>query len=311
MPVKYSTVVLLALTGLALPSPARAEVVRVMLKDAPPAEIQKELSRALAAPVEVRGGAGRTVSVTLSTASPSLTLDRVAALLGGGTWRMKLRVRPAPAGTDPSPSPRPILERNLLIGLQDVPGDRAFANVARELRADLEEEGELQGRVTLPPVNLPVNTLLDRIGEQAGATWSIRYVIDAVDVPPVVIRIPGENEIPAPKPMPVLPDPVVPISPPPPRAPTATQLRAALWADIHFLVRVDPSAREVAVIDFIEKADRRIAALSHLPPLIRAERIRHAATILKQWRRLYVGLAPNVKKELAPVSQWLERNLRA
>src|SRR5687768_8424365 len=74
-----------------------AQVVRVDLRNAGPREVERELQQALGAPVEVRGGIGRTVTLNLATGSPSLTLDRVAAVMGG-SWRMKLRVR---AGREP------------------------------------------------------------------------------------------------------------------------------------------------------------------------------------------------------------------
>ena len=82
---------------LCLAVPAGAEPIRLELKSAGPAEISQALERALQAPVEIRGGAGRKVTLTLSATSPPLILDRVTAQLGG-MWRMKLRVRQASVG---------------------------------------------------------------------------------------------------------------------------------------------------------------------------------------------------------------------
>lgn len=290
-------------------APAPSEVVRVDLRGAGPEAISRQLELALRTPVRVEGARGKTVTLNLATASPSLTLDRVAALLGG-TWSMKLRVRPAQPGNAPVPTPRPLLERSLAVGIQDLPADRAFALIARELRADLEVEGELKGRVSLPAASLPVTALLDRLAEQASASWSVQYVLTAPDAPP--LPEPRERDLdikvtPLPPPAPRPQAPALRTVPPVPLS--ATTLKQGLWADVNDLVRASPEARTAAVRQFLETAGKRLATLAPLSPAERAGRLRAAKPVLTQWRRLYAGLAPTLREELRPAAELLERQL--
>lgn len=224
---------------------------------------------------------------------------------------MKLRVRQASPGTNPSPSPRPIVERNLTIGIQDLPGSRAFALVGRELGAELELEGSLEGRVSQPAASLPATVLLDRLAQQSGAAWSIRYVITAPDAPPA--REPAERDIDpilitprtAPLPAPIKPPRIVPPAPA-----SGKGLRDALRADIANLLHADPSQREAAVREFVSTGEKRVATLDPLPAVDRANRIRAARPVLLQWRRLYAGLAPDLKEQLRPAALFLEKTLR-
>lgn len=292
--------------GLLAAAPGFAEVVRVNLKDADPQAVSRELESALRAPVEVQGAKGRSITLDLATASPALTLDRVAALLRG-TWSMKLRVRRGMPGTEPSPSPRPLLERNLSIGIRDLPVERAFALVARELRADLEVEGELDARVTLSPESLPVGVLLDRLCEQSSAAWSVRYVLNAPDAPPVPEPLEPNIRI---VPEPVRPKPrtaLVRIVPPQPLS--ASALKQGLWADVNDLVRASPDVRGEALKQFLDTAEKRIATLAPLSPAERAARLRAAKPVITQWRRLYAGLSPSLRRELRPAAELLEKHL--
>jgi hypothetical protein len=295
---------------LCLAVPAAAEPIRLELKSAGPAEVSQALERALQAPVEVRGGAGRKVTLTLSATSPSLILDRVTAQLGG-SWRMKLRVRPAAPGAQPSPTPRPVVERNLNIGIQDVPAGRAFSLLARELGADLELDGSLETRVSYPAASLSATVLLDRLAQQAGAVWSIRYVITALDAP--AAREPLERDLdprlitPRPAPPPTSPKPPRLI---PPAPVSAKALRDALRADVANLLHADPSQRPAAVREFVSTGEKRVANLDPLPPAERLSRLRAARPVLLQWRRLYAGLAPDLKAQLRPAALFLEKALR-
>jgi hypothetical protein len=223
---------------------------------------------------------------------------------------MKLRVRPAQPGTAPGPTPRPLLERSLAVGIQDLPADRAFALIARELRADLEVEGELKGRVSLPAASLPVTVLLDRLAEQASASWSVQYVLTAPDAPP--LPEPRERDLdikvtPLPPPAPRPQAPALRTVPPVPLS--ATTLKQGLWADVNDLVRASPEARTAAVRQFLETAGKRLATLAPLSPAERAGRLRAAKPVLTQWRRLYAGLAPTLREELRPAAELLERQL--
>lgn len=286
---------------------AGAEVYSLRLQDASPAEVGQELSRVLRAPVEVRGGEGRKVTVTLATALPTALLDRAAAMLGG-TWTAKLRVTAGASRAAEAPPP-PHLERNLALGLQDVPASRAFAVVARELKADLETTGNLDQRVTVLGVNASAATMLDRIADQANARWSLVYRIEATELrmeppPPPVVPTPRVE----PPSMPVAPvAAVLPRVPAAPSAPSGAAVRAALWDGIKDVVRVPPDQRAAAVAAFLRLGEQLVGSLNHLPVGERQNRLRALQPLMASWKRLYGGLAPDLQKQLAPVTEALKR----
>jgi hypothetical protein len=291
-----------ALTLLSGPVPARADPVRIQLQDATPADAGRELQRVLGAPVEVRGGNGKRVTLNLPAVAPGRALDQVAAQLGG-SWRMKLLVK---SGRPEIPRPSPPLDRSMALGVQDLAASKAFALVARELRAELELEGEVDTRVALIAVNVSVGVILDRLAEQAGATWDVSYLIEAPDAP---VAIPVRPRAKDPSEVPLIPVPSVPLVPAPP-APTlaapAAELRAALWEGIRRIARAEPARRSESIREFLQQGAALQQALALLPPSDRADRLRALSTVLPPWRKLYQGLAPNVRAELAPVTALLE-----
>jgi len=285
------------------PGVARAEPRAVLLQDAAPADAARELQHLLDAPVEVRGGEGRKVTLTLPANTPPLkALDRLALQLGG-TWRIKLKVS---AGQPETPRPTPVIDRNIALGLQDITAARAFSRVARELNAELELEGDLETRVSVIAVNVTANVLLDRIADQAIATWDVAYVIDSPNVPPAIVvrstpREPSvmpSRQTPVPVPVPVTPAP---------RVSSALELRNELRAGITQIVRAEPARRAEAVRDFMQRGEAILLLVDTLPPASRAECLKALATVVTPWRRLYKGLAPEVHKELAPVTALLAR----
>ncbi|HTE18115.1 MAG TPA: hypothetical protein VK689_07010 [Armatimonadota bacterium] len=311
------TALFASLALLASQSPGGAQEIQVRLKDAPPEEISRELGAVLRAPVVIRGAVGKRVTLDLATAAPSVALDRVAALLGG-TWRIRLHVRgsgpaPVPSGEGAQRPSTAALERNLALGLQDVSAARAFALVARELNADLETEGNLEARVKVQAVNAPASVLLDRIAEQATATWSYSFQIYAPDQPIPFVR---PTRLPRPEPLtearaqPIrLPSRSV--RTPTVAVPSGTALRAALWEAVHFVVRAEPNRRPEAVRRFVASGEQLLAPLAQLSPAERQARRRTLLPVLAVWRRLFRGLAPVMQREVAPVTQLLERHLRA
>jgi hypothetical protein len=292
---------------------ASAQDFRISLPNASPAEVSEELEKVLGIPVEVRGGARRQVSLDFAAVSPSRMLDRAAAALQG-SWRMKLRVK---AGRAEQAAPSPELEQMLALGLQDVTGARAFTVIARELKADLEMQGTLDRRVAIVAINVPANVVLDRVAEQAGANWSFSYIIQAPDAPEIVAPV-----VPVTPTSPVAPDPsrrpatgprVTPApAPRPAPAPpvlSGLELRATLREGLDHILRVQPSKRTQAIRDFVADGERLFGLVAGLPPAERKARLQAAQPILSLWRRLYRGLAPEVAKEYAPVTQLLERHL--
>jgi len=293
---------------LGLSAPARAaERLDVRLRAASAAEAGRELSRALGIEVRVFGGAGRQVSLDLTNPAPALAADRVAAALGG-SWRLKLRVRP---GAGPSPSAPVAIRlaaRELALSLRDIPAARAFAFLASDLRADLELDGPreaLERRVTLAGERAPAHVLLDRVAEQSGATWSLAIRIDASDAPPppppVIAPPPMVTPPPAPAPVPVPVKPVVP---------SATAMRATLREGLQRILRSDPGRRAEAVREFTRQAEGFLGQLVTLPPAEQQARRQALEALLPAWRRLYDGLVPAVQRELAPVSELLQRIAR-
>jgi hypothetical protein len=284
-------------------APASAEPVRVQLQDAAPAEAARELQRALGAPVEIRGGEGKRVTLSLLAAGSARALDQVASQLGG-TWKMKLQVKP---GKRENLRPSPPLDHSMALGVQDVPASRAFALVARELRAELELEGDVEARVGLIAVNVSASVILDRLAEQAGVTWDVSYLIDAPNAPvpvPVQPRKKDPSEVPpAPSPAPVTPPAPVVV----PAGPAAAQLRAALWEGIKRIVRAEPARRTEVVREFLQQGEAMLQSLNALSPTERAERLRVLSTVLPPWKKLYQGLAPSVRGDLTPVTELLER----
>jgi len=290
----------LGLLLLATACPASAETARIELEDAPPAEIARQLQHVLGAPVEIRGGEGKRLTFVLAAVSPLRILDRVAAQLGG-TWKMRLQVRP---GRPETARLAPPIDHAMALGVQDVPAQRAFALIARELKADLDTQGDLTHRVSIIAANVPASVVLDRVAEQAGVTWDVSYRLEVPDLPLPVVVMPRPREIteltsPASAP---LPPPVVV-----PTGPTPNSLRAELWAGIGRIVRVAPDQRTAAIQEFLQRGNVVLQGLSRLSPSERAERLRVLGTLIVGWKRLYQGLAPGVREELAPVTALLER----
>lgn len=286
---------------------AGAAVRTIRLENAGPAEVSRELSQALGVPVEVQGGMGRRVSLELPVAAPNQVLDRAAAELRGA-WKMKLRVK---AGGAADPAAGAALESPLTLGLQEIPASRAFALVARHLKADLEAEGDLTTRVSVLAVNSTTGSVLDQVARQARAAWSVAYVIQSPDLKPTSSSVPAPQVPPIAQVVPLTAPqaPSIPVVAPPSVPPPAAAVRARLWEAVRTLVRANSAQRAAAVQEFLHAGEQLTASLAPLSATERAERLRAALPVLSQWRRLYQGLTPNVARELAPASDFLERTL--
>jgi hypothetical protein len=94
---------------------------------------------------------------------------------------------------------------------------------------------------------------------------------------------------------------------PVPTGPSAAALRSELWAGIHRIVRAAPDQRAAVVQEFVQRGEVVLGGLARLSPAERAERLRVLGSLVVSWRRLYQGLAPTVRNELAPVTALLER----
>jgi hypothetical protein len=296
---------LITAAGLLLAGPAAA----ARLEGAGPEEVARELERVVGVPVEIRGGVGRQVTLELAEGSPERQVERAAAALGG-RWRLKLRVKPGRGG----PGARlPVLERRLPVGFQDITARLAFSIIARDLKADLELEGDLPNRVTVLASGISTAEILNLIAEQAGAAWSVAYRIDAPDAPPRPQPAPpAEAPAPAEQPVsePAPPPPPAPREERPPAVPPGPELRAALHDAMVRVLRTGPERREEAVRRFVREAEALFDSLARLAPSQRDVRIRTIYPILAPWKRLHQGLAPEVQKQMAPILEVLERHLR-
>jgi len=280
--------------------PVQADPVRIELEDAAPPEIARQLQHVLGAPVEIRGGEGKRLTLLLATTSPFRILDRVATQLGG-TWRMRLLVRP---GRPEMMRPTPPIDYTMALGVQDVPAQRAFALIARELKADLDAQGDLTQRISIIAANVPASVVLDRVAEQAGVSWDVSYRLDVPDVPIPIVVAPQKREvIEAPNVAP--PPPTMPITTP--SGPSPEGLRTEFSTGISRIVRAAPDQRAAVVQEFLQRGDVVLQGLSRLSATERADRLRVLGTLIGSWKRLYQGLAPGVRSELAPVTALLER----
>ncbi|MFN3651570.1 MAG: hypothetical protein ACK47B_18495 [Armatimonadota bacterium] len=306
---------LAALTLAASPALSAREARPLTLRDASPAEAARELGRALGTAVEIRGGARRTLSLELPGGAPSRTLAAFTARLGG-TWKPKLVVR---AGRMEQPEESPELEKTLAIGFQDVSAARAFATVARELKAELELRDELEVPVSLVAVNVPAHVVLDRLCAAVEASWSLVYVIELPDapVPPVVPRVepePAPVETPRAEPEKPAPPPGTAPETPKPREPeppavTPLVLRNALREALKRVVIAAPDARPEAVREFGRFGEELVKHLDAMPAAQRRDCVRFLLPAVTPWRRLYAGLAPTVKEQLSPVTELLDRHI--
>jgi hypothetical protein len=281
-------------------SSASAETVRVELDNAPPAEIARQLQHVLGAPVEIRGGEGQRLTLLLATTSSWRILDRVAMQLGG-TWKLRLQVR---AGRPNAVRPSPPIDHSMALGVQDLPAQRVFALIARELKVELDTQGDLSRRVSIIAANVPANVVLDRVAEQAGVSWDVSYRLDVPNVPVPIVVMPQKREEPE-LPLAVPPQPPLPMLVPTGPAPEA--LRTELWAGIHRIVRAAPDQRAAVVQEFLQRGEVVLQGLTRLTPAEQAERRRLLGSLVLSWKRLHGGLAPGVRAELAPVTALLER----
>lgn len=288
-------VLLVVLIAALLPNRAGADVL-LRLQDAPPAEVSRAATSALGLPVEIRGGAGRRITVTIAATNAARLAAELAVALGG-SWRATLRVR---TGGDTRSWLPPDYDRQLNLGIQDLLAERAFGLVARELKVDLDLSGPLPARVSLLAVNLPAAEVLDRLAFQAGVRWSLAYVITAPDAPAV----------PAPAPMPMMPapGPAPAVLPParPEEPPSGPELRTLVHEALGRVLRARPELRGEAVREFVASLAPVLAAIGGLPPGEREGRLNWLRVPLSFWRRFERGLAPEVRKQLAPVTDQLE-----
>lgn len=304
MPARSMRILLAWVVGIALGAvPARAEGDRQSLRDAGPAAVGAALTRLFGAPVEVRGGAGRAVSLELPAGPRDDVLDRAARALGG-TWRRKLRVRSGAAGTLTRPAPE--LARRLFLGATGVPAERALSLVARALGIDLELEGAVTGRVDLPAASLPAAEILDQVARQAGLSWTLVYVIEAPDAP--LRPSPPAPETPFTSPARAVPAAAAadPIAPSVPAAVSGADLRSPIAAAIARLVRAPADRRAEEVRAFTMQIEPLLSGVRALPPAQRRERVAVLRAILPAWIRFYRGLAPDAQRQLQPAQQLLD-----
>ncbi len=290
--------------------------VTLRLQEANAAAVATTLTEHLGFPVEVKGGAGRTITLMVDRAPVNDTLDRVARSLGG-RWQRVVRVK---AGGEAVARRGPAIDVNLTLTVKDLQADRALAIVARNARAMLVTDGDLTKPVSLIAANLPVESALDHICQQAGASWSFAYEIVSPDlarpVPPPMMPVPPAPMVmPAPRPVPVplverpQPDAVRPTAPAVSAGPGMLDLRKLLGEQIQQLLRVAPDQRPEGIQRFVADADKLFAQLRQLPLGERNQRLILARSLFSKWSQLYQGLPADQKREFQPVMDVLRKNL--
>jgi hypothetical protein len=297
--------------------PVHAAPVEIRLEHATPAQAAEALQRATGLDVKINGGARRLVTLAMTAPRPELAIARVATALGG-TWYIRLKVK---NGRAPADAPVPQRQERLVnLGLNNVTATQAFSALARDLRMQLETEGELTGRVSFTAARLPASDVLDRVAAVAGVQWSLGYTIESPDVPPPppprpVMQEPSTPDETEPSVDPATPGSRRPAPRPrngtpsilPPSVLSGPELRLQLKAGLSALVRASPDQRAGAVRDFMLDAERMMAMLRSLPTVERDTRLRLISTVVLPWRRLYDGLAPDVQREFQPVSEFMDR----
>jgi hypothetical protein len=319
-PRSLPAVLILAWAAAAAPRAAGAQSIdgahgrTTALQRAPLAEAVEAAQELTRLRVRLEGGAGRLVTVTLRPGALWSVMDELARA-AQGSWKLRLTVLPgeadAPAGS------RGGLDQLMAVGFQDLPADRAWAIVARELGAELDLRCEAKSPITLLAVNVPAERILDGLARQSGAHWSAEVVLKAPDVPPVR-RAFRRDDGPGPPPMQLLmPLTVVPMMAEPSAGqPVGGQeagsrhLERQLRSMLRSLVTAPPRERPLMILAFLEDGERLLAPLQTLNQAERAARVRSLIPLLSQWNRLYRGLAPDVERELAPVTAFLEFHLR-
>jgi hypothetical protein len=309
--------------------------VDVRLRAADGAVIARTLGDALGGTVRIEGGAPMPLTLDLQGVPARAALAAVAQALHG-SWRPVYAMSPGAATTG---ARRPVaLGRVVTASLDGVSARTALSLVARGAGGTVEMVAELPQRVTLHAKDMPVEQALDEVAKQAGATWSVSYVIKAGAAPPPPASTPPPNPPSgesrqlrqnnslapgrgagtgfAPQgiskdvlndrrafPMPFADPP----SAPPKPDPNAAKM---LGEGLARIMQMPPAPRRAAVKDFAAQIDQQFRQLQSLPGPRRNEQMAAMRPLYQAATRTYNGLTPEMRREFQPIVEVFNRWMR-
>lgn len=299
------------------------------------------LHELLGAPVTVRLGRERRVTIVTRAQSLDEMLDQVARAIRG-TWRRTLHVETANAiSYRGANAPQGAY---LTVNIQQVQPRSAFTILARSARARLAADKLPSTPVNLALENASVEEALDRLTRALDLRWHYSYEIlgpaggsQVVAVTPAPItsalapppdanspspRLAPFSALPTASPGPRLPPgrardrtqagllPRLPTTGPPVfSATTSVQLREGLRTELRDLLRTDPSARAEAVTRFVVRVSRLFTQLDELKGAERNLSLIALRQVRTTWEAIYAGLAPSVQREFQPVTELFRQRL--
>jgi len=264
-------------------------------------------------------------------------LDALAAALYG-SWHC---IYTMSAGATPVNSRRPVsLGRTVTASLDGVSARTALALIARGGGATVELVGELPQRVKLELKEMPVEQALDEIARQAGANWSVIYVLKVGSAPltpssqttQTAPTVPDGNRFQgsiansthdrsasrglglrgAPqdglKEQRSFPMPFADPSQASPRPdPNAAKM---LGEGMTRVMQMPPAQRRAAVKDFASQIEQQFKQMQSLPGARRTEQMASMRPLYQAATRVYGGLTPDQRREFQPIVEVFNRWMR-
>jgi hypothetical protein len=320
-----------------LTQPARAAGanVSVRLQAADAATAARTLGEALGGIVRIEGGAPAPLTLDLEGVPAGAVLDAAARALHGN-WRP---IYTMTSGSASSGARRPApLGRTVTANLDGVSARTAVSVIARGAGGAVEMVGELPQKVSLKAKDTPVEQALDEVAKQAGATWSVTYVIKAGVPGPTPTPAPSQRASTGPTRQPQLNSAPTPgrgsgpgfatqgISkdvlndrrafpmpfadqPPPPAKPDPNAAKM-LGEGLARIMQMPPAQRRAAVKDFATQIDQQFRQLQALPAPRRNEQMAAMRPLYQAASRTYSGLTPELRREFQPIIEVFNRWMR-
>ena len=311
------------------PIRATGATVEVSLHAADAATLAHTLGNALGGTVRIDGTVPAPVTLDLEGSTPHAALDAVAGALYG-TWRPVYSVT---AGAAPGGAPRPIpLGRKVTANLAGVSAHAAFSLVARAGGGTLELPADLDKNVTLVATDMPVEQALDELAKQAGAAWSVTYVIQPGIAPPKPTQPAPAETSHTPRSRTPLPG-LLPPGGELPGAPfndrrafplpfggqtqsatpapgTGVDAGKMLAVGLAQVMKMPPAQRQGAVKDFALQLEQQFRQMQLLPPPRRLEQMTAMRPVYQAALRTYNGLVPAQRREFQPIIDVFNRWMR-
>lgn len=306
---------------LSQPIRSTGSLVDLNLQEADAATLTQKLGSALGGTVRIEGTVPGPVTLDLAGATARGALDAVARALYG-TWHPVYTVT---AGVTAGDGPRPLpLGRTVTANLTDVSARAAFALVARAGGGTLELPSGIDKSLSLVARDLPVETALDELAKQAGASWSVTYLLTPGVGPAVPARPrPAARSGPL-ESRPLLPrlgqpDAPAPAAvlnggrsfPIPGTAPgTGANAGGMLALGLSQVMKMPAAQRKGAVKDFALQLDQQFRQMKLMTPQRRLEQMNAMQPVYQAALHTYNGLTPAQRHEFQPIIDVFNRWLR-